>query len=147
MPAWTTRACGAGRSRCSHPSGPAAGRPRPRLAKIDSRISRHPAVVFTIVPSVWNSASPSARRNRAPAAGSSRCQSRIAPPCPWQTDRMVLSHTTSPQNSLRWAAARSNDQLAPARHRRRWASGLTKPSVPRRASSGWAVAAQRGQAR
>src|SRR5262245_31865258 len=60
---------------------------------------------------------------------------------------MVLSHTVTPQNSLSNAAARSKDQLAPARHNRRWAWGLTKPVTPNRSSKGNRVVPQRGQAR
>src|SRR5215468_11155393 len=104
-------------------------------------------MVLTIVPSVWNSTSPSAVRNADDARGSSRCQSRIAPPCSWQTARIVLSQTTSPQNSRRLALDRSNDQLAPARQSNLWAWGLTNPEITSRSSSGCRVSRQRGQTR
>jgi hypothetical protein len=58
-----TRACGAGIRWSSRSSRSMTATPRSRLAKIESRTSRHPSVVLTQVPSVWNSTSPSASRN------------------------------------------------------------------------------------
>jgi hypothetical protein len=140
-----TRACGAGIRCSSQSSRSVTGSPGFRLAKIDSRTSRHPPVVLTHVPSVWNSTSPLASRNGRAASGSWRGQARIRPPCRSQTLRTVLSQTYSPASVRSSRAASSKERAAPARQSSRWACGLTKPSTPSRSSRGWAFAPHRRQ--
>ena len=147
MPAVAARAVGAGSRGASHPSRSVTGSPASRLAKMLSRISRQPSVVLAEVPSVWNSTSPFASRKAAPAAGSSRCQARIARPWRSRAPRTVLSQTCSPASSRSSRAARSNDISAPARQSRRCACGLTGPTTPSRSSSGWTRARQARQAK
>lgn len=129
------RAVGAGNFRSAHRSVPTDS-PRSRLAKRPILTSFHLSAVFTIVPSVSNSASPAAVSNASVAAGASSIQTAHFFPVASATFRTNSSLTAKPQNAFKCRLAESNDQLAPAKLSRRRAVSVRLSVRPRRSSRG-----------
>jgi len=130
-----TRAVGPGKLRLSH-SAAVATSPGSRWAKMPSFMSRHPPVVLTVVASSWNSTSPLASANAAPASGVA-WNPAIGPDWRSQARRMVSSLRAQPQHARSIRAAGAKACRPPTRQTSRVACRVRKPSRPSRWST-WA---------